>query len=895
MSLKEYKKKRDFKKTPEPAGTQTKRAGNAFVIQKHAASRLHYDFRLELDGVLKSWAVPKGPSYDPAEKRLAVHVEDHPVEYGEFEGIIPEGQYGGGTVMLWDHGTWESIDGDPAKKYKEGKLKIYLHGEKLRGGWALVRMGGKANEDGKNWLLIKERDDAAQKEKKYSITKAEPNSVTTGRSIEEIAQDADLEWESNRPSNGKKKPKAKQRNASTKKTTRKAAALPDPAELSKAKKKKPPGAFKPQLATLRKEIPTGDDWLHEIKYDGYRILCRIDTGKVRLVTRNGKVWTEKFKPVADAVAAMGVDDTVIDGEAVVLRANGSTDFQALQNILRGDRKSKNLVFYAFDLPFYQGYDLTRLPLRDRKEALKQLLDAAGDGKVLRYSDHIAGKGPAVYGQTCAHGLEGVISKKADATYEQKRTRTWVKTKCLRRQEFVIGGYSPPAGTRKHFGALLLGYHKNGALHYCGKVGTGFNEKSLKEIFDALQPLRRKTAPFENPPKGREAKGVHWVSPQLLAEVNFTEWTEEDILRHPSFQGLREDKDAKQVVREDVPDTPPKPRKKSSGKPEAAMKSIDKSTEKLAKKSGGSKKAGTSKKAGDTTSVAGVRLTNPDRLMYPDLGLTKLELAQFYVDIADWVLPHVIHRPLSVVRCPQGRQAKCFYQKHTAETLPPAVRGVPVKEKGGTGEYIAIDNLEGLISLVQVGVLEIHPWGSRDDDVEKPDLLTFDLDPDPSVGYERVVEGAFDLRHRFAAMGLESFVKTSGGKGLHIVVPIMRRSSWDEAKEFAKAVAVTMSKEQPEKYLANMSKAKRKGKIFVDYLRNGRGATSVAAYSTRAKANAPVSTPICWEELSPKLAPDAFRVENLRNRLARLKSDPWADYFNTRQSITKNALKSVGLA
>ena len=889
MSLTEYKKKRDFKKTPEPAGGKTKSSGNSFVIQKHAASRLHYDFRLELDGVLKSWAVPKGPSYDPSEKRLAVHVEDHPVEYGDFEGIIPEGQYGGGTVMLWDHGTWESLDGDASKKYREGKLKIWLEGEKLQGGWALVRMGGKGNEDGKNWLLIKERDDAAQPEKKYNVTEEEPNSVTTGRSIDEIAEDADAEWESNRAANGRKaKSKAKKRAINAKNVVKKRATLPDVSTLGKAKKKKPSESLRPQLATLHKEIPEGDDWFHEIKYDGYRILCRIDKGKLRLVTRNGKDWTNKFQSLADVASALGVDDTVIDGEAVVLRANGSTDFQGLQNILRGGKKDKNLAFYAFDLPYYQGYDLTRTPLRERKEVLRELLDAAGDGKVLRFSDHIEGRGPTVFEQTCAHGFEGVISKKADATYEAKRTRTWVKTKCVKRQEFVIGGYSPPAGTRKHFGALLLGYHDNGELRYCGKVGTGFNEKSLKLIFDALQPLRRKTAPFANPPKGREAKGVHWVSPALLAEVEFTEWTEDDILRHPSFQGLREDKDAKQVVREDQPASTKKPRKISAEKPEAVMESVGESTEKAPKKSGGSKKAG------ENTTVAGVRLTNPERLMYPDLGLTKLELAEFYVDIAEWILPHVVHRPLSVVRCPQGRQSKCFYQKHTAESLPPAVRGVAIKEKDGTGEYIAIDNLEGLISLVQVGVLEIHPWGSRDDDVEKPDILTFDLDPDPSVGYERVVDAAFDLRDRFAEMGLDSFVKTSGGKGLHIVVPITRRSSWDEAKAFAKAVAETMSKEQPDKYLSNMSKAKRKGKIFLDYLRNGRGSTSVAAYSTRAKANAPVSTPITWDELSPKLAPDAYRVENLRERLSQLKKDPWEGYFSTRQSIPKKALASVGL-
>ena len=873
MPLREYRKKRDFKKTPEPKGDgKVASPGRQFVVQKHAARRLHYDFRLELDGVLKSWAVPKGPSLDPAVKSLAVNVEDHPLEYAAFEGVIPKDEYGGGTVMVWDHGTWEP-EGDPQTAYKKGSIKFQLHGEKLRGAWTLVRMGGKAGEDGKNWLLIKKKDDAARPANKYDVLARHPRSVLSEREIEAIAEDADRVWSKNG-----EQPKAR-RGSSTRAAIKKRASRParkpterssqgavDPSRVRGARKAPMPRELKPQLATLVQKAPDTDDWLHEIKFDGYRILAYMSGGKVRLVTRNGNDWTGRFAGIARQFAALPVAEAILDGEVVALTKDGTTSFQQLQNWLKRG-KSGELVYYAFDLVHLDGYDLTRAPLVERKAILARVLLSKfpeNDGPI-RYSDHIRGQGRTVVEHTCRHALEGVISKKADAKYEQGRSRQWLKIKCLKRQEFVIGGYTKPSGSRKGFGALLLGYYDDGELKYCGRVGTGFTDDSLRELAADLKGRKTDAAPFGNPPTGTDRRGVTWVKPELVCEVEFGEWTDDGRLRHPSFQGLREDKPPEEVRRENVEDNGGTPAKAKSAVRAAARR--------------------TTKVTSDSAAaIAGVKLTNPDRVLYPQQGITKRDLAAFYESIAEWVLPYIVDRPLTLVRCPQGRGGQCFYQKHLTESMPAALRGVLIEEKKKREEYVVVDDLAGLISLVQIGVLEMHPWPARTDDLEHPDQLVFDLDPGEETTWEDVVQGARDVRGRLQQHGLESFLRTSGGKGLHVVAPLDRSNTWDEFKDFAKTVAVEMEKESPRQYTSNMSKAKRRGKIFIDFLRNQRGATAIASYSTRAREGAPVATPVRWDELSPKLAADKYTVKNLPRRLSSLKSDPWEGFVELKQRI-----------
>jgi bifunctional non-homologous end joining protein LigD len=867
MSLREYKRKRDFHRTPEPAGKEKRRArGRQFVIQKHDASRLHYDFRLELDGTLKSWAVPKGPSLDPAVKSLAVHVEDHPLEYASFEGVIPEGEYGGGTVMVWDCGEWEPEgDGDASRDYRSGKLKFRLDGKKLHGSWALVRMGGRAGEGGKNWLLIKHRDDAAKPQGKYDILKKEPLSVVSHRDLQEIADDADSVWSSSN-GNGKAKSIANpdsRRGAG--KTSRRAKGKISLGRLPGARKSRQPTKFKPQLATLAQAVPAGGEWVHELKFDGYRILAFARNGKVRLISRNGKDWTHRFPTIAAAVAELPWRDAIVDGEVVSLNAAGLSDFQQLQNALkRGDDES--LVYYVFDLPHCAGYNLTATPLVRRKEPLEQAVLAAhprNDG-VLRYSDHVTGAGEAVYEKACQTEMEGIICKRADATYEQARSRSWLKVKCGRRQEFVIAGYTKPAGARVGLGALLLGYNRGGKLVYAGRVGTGFTDQSLRELVRTLRTYKTAESPFEKPLTAAQRRGVTWVKPKLVCEVTFTEWTDEGLLRHPSFEGLREDKSPDQITREEAKVVP------RAVKAASAIATSDKGAE-----------------------VAGVTLSHPDRVLYPEMGLTKLDLARYYESVADWILPHLVDRPLTLVRCPGGRKAQCFYQKHLGETMPDAVRGVMIAEKDGNDEYAVIDDLSGLVSLVQIGVLELHPWPARADKVEAPDRLVFDFDPGEGVAWKAIVQAAREARELLSNLGLESFLRTSGGKGLHVVAPLSRRNTWDELKQFAKAVADAMVLAAPDRYIATMSKAKRRGKVFVDYLRNQRGATAIASYSTRAREGAPVAMPLAWDELSERTKSNQYTVLNAQKRLASLAADPWKGFFEVRQSITRSMRQALG--
>jgi len=915
MGLTEYKKKRNFRATPEPEGKVKKAKGQSFVIQKHAATRLHYDFRLEMEGVLRSWAVPKGPSLDPGEKRLAVHVEDHPIDYGDFEGIIPKGQYGGGTVLLWDRGTW-TPEGDPVAAYKKGNLKFQLDGEKLHGRWVLVRMGPRSQDgEHENWLLIKEKDDTAVPGSDDAVVQQYPNSVETGLSLEEIAADPERVWQSNRAEKtasfkdkiAAKAAKAVAKKAPAKKSAAKTAGTKKTAEPSSAaaaipgaRKAAMPSSIEPQLATLVDAVPRGDEWIHEIKYDGYRALCEIRDGEARLITRHGKDWTDRFSPVAREAAKLPVRQAILDGEVVVLEADGTTSFQTLQNALAENRQN-DLVYFAFDLIYLDGYDLRGASLLDRKAALLELL--AGGGKAIRPGDHIEGDGEGFYRQACNFALEGIISKRADLPYHSGRNKDWLKVKCLKRQEFAIVGFTDPEKSRVGFGALLLAVNdEKGELVYAGKVGTGFNDRTLRELRARMDKLEVQKPAFKNPPRGAEARRSHWLKPKLVGEVAFTEWTREGILRHPTFQGLREDKSPEEIVREN-PQTPPPEAHTAEAKRPAAKTAKAPAKKAAAKKTAmkkGPKPAvhpapeevaiapqGRSKK--QEVEIAGVRFSNPQKVLYPEQGVTKEELGIYYARISEWILPHLANRPLTLVRCPEGRAKQCFYQKHVNERFPPSVYRVDV---GDPEPYGAIDSLEGLLSLAQMGVLEIHIWGSHRDKIEQPDYVVFDFDPDEGLGWDRVVEGALAMRAFLEDLGLQTFLKSTGGKGLHVVLPIARKDNWDEVKAFTKAVAEKMVAAHPGKYTSKLPKADRKGKIFIDYLRNGRGATSICAYSTRSRENAPVSAPLFWEELETDVRGNTYTVRTLPERLEKLPADPWADFFKVKQSITAAMKKAV---
>lgn len=893
MGLEKYRQKRDFRQTPEPEGkVESSPTGNLYVIHKHAARRLHYDLRLELDGVLKSWAVPKGPSLNPAEKRLAVHVEDHPMEYGSFEGSIPEGEYGGGTVMLWDRGRWEPI-GDPHEGYAKGDFKFTLIGEKLRGAWVLARMKGSAGENGKNWLLIKKRDD-------YAISAGGPDpvdhmdrSVAGGRSMSEIAARRENVWFEGKAVSGTD-PRIEGARAGKNKAKSKKAQTPiDPSALPGVRPAPLPNLFRPELATLLDRPPNGENWIHEIKYDGYRILCFLSEAGVRLVSRNGIAWTHKFPEIAESASKLPLKSAILDGEIAVIDQEGRTDFQALQNSLKGIG-SGSLVYYAFDILHAGGFDLAQTPLLARKRLLRGLLESAPENGPIRYADHIQGSGESVFSNACRLGLEGIVSKQADSPYDQKRSRRWLKVKCSHRQEFVIGGFTDPGGSRTGFGALLLGYYRpDGTLVYAGKAGTGFDEKDLNEMTGRLAALEIDQSLFANPPTGYEARGVHWIHPKLAAEVEFSSWTREGILRHPSFKGLREDKDPKEIMREDPEQSPAAPEKVEdegvTGKGPQENVSPKTDTVTIPTSRAGTLKRNKSNVGKDAPDFA---LSNPDRVLYPEIGITKRALAQYYAEIARWMLPHLLRRPITLVRCPEGWLKECFYQKHLGKAASGILRQIPIIEKDGTENYSLVENLDGLISLVQIGVLEIHVWGSREENLEQPDMMIFDLDPDPGVAWERMVRAAFVLRERLTDLGLRSFLKTTGGKGLHIIAPLTPRGNWEEVKDFSRAVTGGIVRESPDEYIATMSKSKRKGKIFIDYLRNGRGATSIAAYSTRARSGAPVSAPIGWDELLSGIRPDSFNIGNILQRLASLKRDPWEGYFKVRQTITDKMRKTA---
>ena len=628
--------------------------------------------------------------------------------------------------------------------------------------------------------------------------------------------------------------------------------------IARRRKSQLPDFVAPQLATLVDHVPQGDDWLHEIKFDGYRILCRISNGEISLVTRNRQDWTERLSFLARAATELPIDYALLDGEVVALNGNGTTNFQLLQNSL-SIHASDNLAYYVFDLLHLDGNDLMQLPLLTRKETLAEILKTKSSSSAIRYSKHWLGQGDRLYDEACRSGLEGVISKRADQPYRSGRGRDWVKTKCVQNQEFVIGGFTDPAGSRAGLGALLVGIHdERGRLVYAGKVGTGFSRQSLSELRRRLDPLISKVSPFVNAPRGAEARGVHWVKPELIGAVSFAEWTSDNMLRHPSFQGLREDKPPVAITRERVSGTS----NSNASKPDA------------------------------TVEVAGAKLTHADRVLYPEQGITKRELAVYFEQIADWILPHVAARPLTLVRCPEGHNKQCFYQRHVTDSSSEWIRPVPIQEKGKLVNYVAVDDLKGLIALVQMGVLELHTWGCTIDQMDRPDRLIFDLDPDPEISWEALKQAAQSLGAYLSDLGLSSFVKTTGSTGLHVVVPLVPKIDWDTAKEFSRQIAQHMVRQAPDRYTATMSKAKRRGKIYIDYLRNAKTATAVAAYSTRARVGAPVSVPLRWDELGADIRGNYFNLRNTPERLSLIGKDPWHDYEKSRRPITAALIKKL---
>jgi bifunctional non-homologous end joining protein LigD len=866
MPLEDYKKKRDFGKTPEPAGEVHPAGGNSYCIQKHAASRLHYDFRLELDGVLVSWAVPKGPSFDPKDKRLAMHVEDHPVEYGSFEGVIPEGEYGGGTVVLWDRGTWTPVI-DPRIGMKKGELKFELHGEKLRGRWALVKIKG---DDPKAWLLVKDRDEHARPLEELDVVSARPESVATGRGLFEVAAERDRLWHSRSVrASGEVEPGGPAEGEGGGRLRL--------ADVRGAVRGTLPRTQPLALATVVETPPEGEEWLHEIKHDGYRIVARVEEGEVRLISRNGKDWTKEFPQVARAVGRLPAGTALLDGEVAAVLPNGATSFQALQRRADG---TTPLVYFAFDLLHLDGWDLRGAPLTERKEVLRRFLEGAPPA--LRYSDHVRGQGRAVFEKAREAGLEGVISKRADAPYREGRGGDWRKAKCRLTQEVVIGGWTLPSDGRPSIGALHVGYYEEGQLVYAGKVGSGFSDRLLDDLLRRLHARKRDQPPFaEVPPEMR--KGAHWVEPDLVAQVEFTQWTDEGRMRQPVFLGLREDREARHVVKERPGtvegggvDTV------AAGRPWEALRSHATRTR--------------TPSGEEIVELLGVRLTHPDRVYYPDLGFTKIDLALYYVSIADAVLPHLEGRPLTLVRCPDGIGGETFYQKRPGFWTPPQIKRFPVPGKGE--EHLFVDSVPGLVAFAQAGILEVHPWNSRVGHLEQPDQVIFDLDPDEALPFSRVASAARQVRALLADKGLVSFVKTTGGKGLHVCVPLVPELGWEELEEFTRAVAQRLARDEPQAFTANIAKAQRKGKVFVDYLRNVRGANAVGPFSTRAKKGAPVAVPVEWDELDRLSGPADFTVAEVPLRVLAMGSgqatDPWAKYLGLKQSVpTSLAADLVG--
>lgn len=830
LSLDAYNAKRDFTKTKEPPGLAAALGGRTFMVQKHDATRLHYDFRVELDGVLKSWAVTRGPSLNPDDKRLAVRTEDHPLSYATFEGVIPKGEYGGGTVMLWDRGTWVPHPGkDPRKTLEEGHLHFTLEGERMKGEWIMIRLKPRAGEKNENWLLRKIAD--AFSGASEALVERELTSIATGRTMEEIAA-------------GKGFAVAPRRKPGSSAVERKK--LDPGRSFSKApsrgrgtKADRLPEFQPPQLATLADHVPSGGDYLHETKYDGYRILLAVGGGEARTYTRTGQDWSDRFRVVADAGLKL-CGSALIDGEVVALDAEGRPNFQALQASLK--EGGGTLAFFAFDILEQDGESLVNMPNIERKGRLAALL--ANAEPPIHYAEHVVGSGDAMFQAMCKGGFEGIISKRADAAYRGKRTQAWLKVKCTKRQEFVIVGWLP-SDKGRGFRSLLLGLNEDGKLRYAGKAGTGFDAAGIERLMAAMQPLERKEATVEAPRAA--VRGAHWIQPKLVAEVAFTEFTTDGVLRHPSFVGLREDKPAADVVRERETHVADKP------------------------SAGGA-------------AATGVKITSADRVIYPEDAITKGQLADYYAAVAGPMLEWTARRPVSLVRCPQGRAKHCFFQKHDAGSFGDLVKQVPITEsKGGTENYLYVEDAAGLVACVQMGTIEFHGWGSKVDSLEAPDRLVFDLDPDEGLGFDAVKAAAVKLRGLLADMGLVTFPLLSGGKGLHVVVPLDATAEWPAVKDFANRFSRALATAEPEYFTANIRKVERKGRIFLDWLRNQRGATAIMPYSARARPGATVAAPIAWEELDGMKGGD-FSINDVDALLERAGSKELQGWGEANQAL-----------
>ena len=886
--LARYRSMRDFGTTPEPRGNG--RAGGKtrlpFVVQKHAATRLHYDFRLGWHGVLKSWAIAKGPSYFPGDKRLAVQVEDHPMEYGGFEGIIPKGQYGGGTVMVWDRGEWTPL-GDVDRGLADGHIKFELHGEKLKGRWALVRMkdrmnGGRfGNSNKPNWLLIKDRDEFARGKSARAITDEAPDSVVTRRSLEQIAKNADTVWDS----------KAETRNGAAKHRTKTPPAARDASKsaIDKTKtgaiaaagpRERFPGFIPPQLAQPATEAPAGNGWAHELKLDGYRMQIQIPSHsraqrKATLLTRKGLDWTARMPAIADAASLLPVEDAILDGEVVALNAKGIASFAELQAAFQEGPK-RPLVYYAFDLLHLNGHNTRGLSLLQRKELLARLLAQQEEDAPIRLSEHFLEDGAKVFAHACRLGAEGIVSKRAAAPYTSGRSDAWRKIKCVQEQELVIGGFTLPSKGGAGIGALLLGYYEGGKLHYAGRSGTGFTEATRRSLRKQLDALTLKKPAFAAVPADA-SRGARWVKPELVANIAFATWTRDGLVRQASFKGLREDKPAREVVKE-APAAPARQNGKKAAQHKRAGHGVaSKPGRESAKEERGS------------TMPAQFSITHPDKVLDRESGMTKQALAEYYFAVAARMLPHVADRPLSVVRCPEGSDKPCFFQKHVGRGLPQGVSSiaVPNRKTGKKEDFLTVDSAEGLVGLAQMGVLEVHTWGSRNEALDRPDRIVFDLDPDPAVPFSTLAETARELRRRLGKFKLESFLKSTGGKGLHVVVPVKPDYPWETIKGFAHALVLEMETEQPELYITRASKAERSKRIFLDYLRNDRESTSIAPFSPRARSGIPVAVTLAWNELKDDRMP-AFHVTDFPAWRARLKRDPWKEMETLKQRLNTEA-------
>lgn len=885
--LSEYNRKRNFNVTSEPPDDdvprKSKRAATAlrFVVQKHDARRLHYDFRLELNGTLVSWAIPKGPSFDPRDKRLAVHVEDHPLSYAKFEGSIPKGEYGGGDVIVWDEGVWQP-HGDANAGYKSGKLKFTLIGEKLAGDWTLVRTRGRGDSTKEQWLLIKERDEVARPIEEFDIVQLRPESVLTGSLL---PMD-----EKQKPNVGKIALKKSTANSSSKKSTstsiEKITSISTKATAKKTGNTKLryveiPDTFSPELATLVNEPPVGD-WLYEIKFDGYRMLARVKKGKVNLFTRNGNDWTDRLPHQAKAIETLKLKDSWLDGEVVVLNENGLPNFQALQNAFDA-KVSQNIIFYLFDAPFLNGEDLRDHAIEERRAKLEKIIPRKADS-LLRYSAAFEADHRSIVQSACSMSLEGVIGKRAGSTYVSRRSDDWIKLKCRLRQEFIIVGYTEPQGSRSGFGAILLGVHKatgDKEIVYAGRVGTGFNAARLADIYQKMKALEQEKSPVSTKLTGLQAKGVHWIKPKLLCEVEFAEWTGEGILRQASFISLRSDKPIKDIIREQpisADQVGTATSIQSPKKPSAAAK-------------------GAAKPKSGKPEIAGVPISHPERIIDATSGGTKFDLAEYYDSISEFILPHLEHRPVSLLRAPDGIAGEQFFQKHAEGRGIPHIIHLDPKFDRDHDPLLAIDDAQGLVGCVQMNTIELHTWGSTTDDIEAPDRFVLDLDPDPALPWRSVVEATKLTLSVLDELKLTAFLKTTGGKGMHIIIPLTPDAEWDYVKEFSKAISEFMARQIPDRFVAKMGPKNRIGKIFIDYLRNSRGASTVCAYSVRARPGLAVSVPIAREELERITRPDQWNMRNLHDRLDKLKSNPWGNYsgseYRKSQKITATMWKKLG--